>query len=435
MTLAFGWMWPGDDAPRPAHPASEGEPGPGEAVTFRPLLPDSPHCQDSLRSWAGAIPVSLLAGAMAQVEDMPDAIGRVQSCRALLEVWVRHDPRAVGMWFGQDGTYPEVELRMEARDPLLQMLGQMTPQTALAWMSESLSENAKSLLKDPFFRQWTGNDPAAACNELYQQGDRNLLGDMAALWAVADVEAAARGVRSLPEGDLQSAAMSPVINQWTKHSPSEAAAFAGQSGDPDLIREVAGQWAFLAPLDAAGWIADMPSSHHRDLALTHLSSIWAQSDPVAAATYVARLPEGSAQDQAVEAVVSTWTLDSPMEAAAWVAKFPESATREVAIRQLIATWAPSQPTEAGRWIRLLPDSGSADVAVAAYSRRVMEQFPEIALQWADSITSEPLRHKHLEEVAITWMQKDRQAALAAVAGSSLPASRAERLFAPEVELP
>lgn len=382
-----------------------------------------------LRQWAASVDAALMEETMARILQTRDAESRKEICHALLAIWIERDMDGVAGWFGREGSYEEIEMRMEARGFLLEAMARREPEQALAWLEQSLSKRARDLLYEPFFLQWAGTDPAAACAKLHQLADGRLLGDAAARWAARDLTGAVAWVKSLPEGPLQSQAMLEVSYRWTAASPMEAATYAAQTGNPELLRAVVGMWADQSPETAAAWVAEWPPGEAHDRALAHLANIWSQKDPAAAAAYTGSLPAGADRDQAMVAVASVWAYSSPRQAAEWIRQLPEGAAREQALQRLITAWAGAKPEEAAKWLGTLPDGGSTDFAIRAYSNTLVQASPEQAFQWANTISGEAARQQQLERVAASWILQDEAAARVAITGSNLPENTKARLLA------
>jgi hypothetical protein len=384
--------------------------------------------QALLRQWAALVDTARLEETLAGIESMENPGFRTEVCRALLGNWIQRDMGQVAAWFGAEGSQREVELRMEARGFLLDAMGKWEPEQALAWLETSLPPMARDLLYEPFFLQWADTNPAAACAKLYELADGRLLAQVAARWAKADLAGAVNWVKSLPEGPIQAQAMLEVSYLWTGTSPSEAAAYASQQNNPELLRAVVGKWADQSPKAAAAWVKEWPPGFYRDTALAHLAQIWAQNDPTAAAAYTESLPAGAARDKAMVEVATVWAYAAPDQSAKWISRLPEGAAREQALSRLIGAWAGAKPQDAGEWIQTLPDGGSTDLAVSAYSNAIKEPFPEVAFEWASTISSKDLRNNQMQQVAGLWMQKDQAAARSGITQSNLPENIKTRLL-------
>ena len=57
---------------------------------------------------------------------------------------------------------------------------------------------------------------------------------------------------------------------------------------------------------------------------------------------------------------------------------------------------------------------------------VAPQYPEMAAQWANTITDESQRYTSIETVARSWLRRDATAAEAWLAGTTLPDDRKEK---------
>jgi len=390
---------------------------------------DPARRQKLLQAWAASVELKDMETILSAIERMPDAAIQMEVRHALLASWTGRDFKGVASWFGQDVSPDQMNTRIEARGLLVEALGKMEPEAALNWMNTSLSPKAWDLLSEPFFRQWAGTDPKAACARLSQfaadpqedpQPWNNLLKHVIGQWSAADARAAVAWLQTLPEGQVKTEAMQEVSYRWAATAPQEAATYAAHQNDPALMDAVVGQWAGLSPQAAASWVKGLPSGEARAGAIARVADIWAQNDPTAAALYAASIPSGEEKDRAVVAVAGVWALVSPEKTAAWVNQLPEGTARGQALIRLMSAWAGADPQEAGQWLQTLPNSPSNDLAIGAYSDALSPAFPATAFAWADTISTESVRNEHLQHIATSWLEMDASTAQKTISQSNLP---------------
>jgi hypothetical protein len=353
---------------------------PDGATTFasdRDLLADAvaesdPTKQDALLAqWAGSIDISALGTTLDRSTVIQNPELRTKARAALLTSWSSRDLPGAVTWFSNRGGADQ--LHEQARDLLAHSMAERNPAAEFASMQAHLPESSRDELYAPFFRQWTQKSPAAAAQQLSLLTDsatdatkwNDLLGQVAAQWAHADLKQSLIWVQSLPQGNAKSSALQQMCTTWADADPQTASTYAAQQNDAELLKRVAGEWAQNDPTNAAAFAAAMPAGSARDAFTARLATIWAENDPISAAAYTAHLPAGNTQTQAAVGVVTLWAQTSPADTARWVAHFPEGPTRDQAIGALINAWSLISATDAQRWINNLPQGHSRDVAVSA----------------------------------------------------------------------
>ncbi len=396
---------------------------------------------EALQQWADAVGTGGMEAMLAKLDTIGRPQLRSEIRRVLLSSWAERDAGGMVDWFGKRDAGDE--LHQQALDALVWDFGGRDPVAMVAWM-EQLPESVRVELYAPFFRQWAETDPAGAAVRLRQLSDsskanparwNDLVGQVVAVWAGADLKGALAWIQSLPEGAIKSQALAEVSYRWTETAPQAAAAYAAREKDPALIKLVAAKWAETDPQSAAVWAARLPAGEGQDAATISAVVIWAQKDAAAAAAYAASLPKEKAQGPAVLAVVSAWSTTAPAQAAAWVEQFPENPVRGQAMGQLMSTWAGNDATAANEWLKTLPPSPSRDNSVAAYDNAVSiyssvrsATSPASAFQSAGTIFNETLRNRSLQEIATAWLNQDQAAAQQRIVQSGLPANIKNQLL-------
>lgn len=384
--------------------------------------------RELLDRWAETIEVEKIENFLAHVEWMVSAEQCAEVRQALLSSWGRRDRTSMAAWFGRRRAADV--LHQEARDVLNKELGAQEPAAALAWMEQSMPEEARHELYGPFFQQWVDRDPAAAAGALRRLADAaggestfwsHLFGEVGMQWAKADLPRAVAWTRSLPEGAMRSQAILQVSYQWAAVAPREAAEFAATQNNVELFEAVAGTWAANDPRRASEWAGGLPASEGQSAALSTIAAVWAQSDPAAAAACASSLPVGEARNQALGAVAAVWSDTDPPQAVKWAEAISEGPARERAFARLVNSWAVTSASETGQWLEHLPASPSRDTAVATFCGVIDGTDPAASFAWAQTISDEDMRNQKAERTAILWLAKDPTLAGPTIARSNLPA--------------
>jgi RNA polymerase sigma factor (sigma-70 family) len=153
----------------------------------------------------------------------------------------------------------------------------------------------------------------------------------------------------------------------------------------------------------------------------------------------ATLKDDEIRVQTRRAVVETWALQNPAEAAAWIDKVepawerpslmdslglvwlhrkPEAAAKWWLEREpgpdtlvkIINVWAQKDVHAAAKWLDSQPIGPQSDTARMTFARQVAEREPEIALQWASTVSDETMRRSATEHILKSWRARNPAAA-------------------------
>jgi hypothetical protein len=396
---------------------------------------DPERRQERLRQWADSIGTGAMEQTLLGLAWSKDPGMRSDACQALLSSWADRDMPGLAGWFAARNAADA--LHQQARDALVWNFGQRDPSGMFAWMEKTQPESVRHELYAPFFRQWAGTDPAAAAAKLRQQAEaspekaafwNDLIGQIAAQWAQADLNGALAWTQALPKGEAKARALEQVAYLWAESDPQAAAACAARENNAALYKAVASTWAMKDPASAAAWALRLPAGEGKDSAAAGVAALWAQKEPAAAATYANSLPEGGARHQARIAVAAMWADADAPKAAQWVEQFPEGFTREQALTQVIRAWAGANAKDAGQWLQRLPQTRSRDAAVTAFCGVIGGTDPAISFKWAETIQDQEIRQQQLEQTASSWLRKNPADARKAIAQSSLSVALKKQLL-------
>lgn len=212
--------------------------------------------------------------------------------------------------------------------------------------------------------------------------------DAAAAAAISIAELERRLEASEP--GLRDLVLAESLPAMLKANVHEVARFAELQTDPvlreRLIRETADHWVKTEPERAMDWVRTLPPSPEREATLIDMSLAIARTDPARAATIRDGDVGNEMPDGVLDGIVQQWAERDFDAATRWTNARPRNAQQEQLVQRLVYVRAASGAHEAA--VRLAEDS-----------------FPDI-----------DARAKALAIVAARWLERDRAAAQAWLAG-------------------
>ncbi|CAA6693493.1 MULTISPECIES: hypothetical protein [unclassified Lentimonas] len=161
--------------------------------------------------------------------------------------------------------------------------------------------------------------------------------------------------------------------------------------------------------DAQATIALMPDGSAKDNLQRELVNEWARFDPASAADYVDSLGS-EATTRMKTTLVEEWAENDPAAAAAWLGTLAtDDPAYAQASSQITREWTRYDLTASSEWLNSLPASPELDRAVATYTMRAAQEDPSTAMSWAESITSDNMRSRMMQQVAANWKNDDPDA--------------------------
>ena len=269
-------------------------------------------------------------------------------------------------------------------------------------------------------------DPARALARARRESDAtrrtSLLQAILLLWAEIDPSAAAAQARALPDEERAvgvAAVLAGVSNQ-----PNIAVRLATEfcRDDPALASEHG--YALIAALGRTGefraairFAVDADGAvegEDQNKWLKAAFAQWAAQNPTAAMAAIQELPGAGPRFEALEAIATKRVRIDPAALAVALHNLPVGPDRSLVLGQTLRTWANNDPKTAADWLNQLDpslelDAGAAAVATSTQSR-TLNQRPEVALSWAESIVSAELRSRTLVAVVQKWAEHDPSAA-------------------------
>ena len=309
---------------------------------------------------------------------------------------------------------------------------------------------------DPFLaevRSRVTRDPQAAMDWLAEQPAaadrlRGML-EAVAVWAADDAESALLWLEANAQGIARFETLTSGVELWAERSPNEAAnwvdGMANDGGKVAAARSLVATWAREDPNAAADWVDGLPDGQIRNEAVVALAESWMVKAPESAAIWVyeearrqqdpilldetirqfsqvapsqaeafvrALSQQPGAGDSVVETHIRGRAEQDPSEAAQWLTSLTpdDPLYRSENAGVLMDVWAESDSIAASMWLSELPAGEQRDAAAASFSGVVQNYDPEVAVEWAASISDPNQRVERLSESLQVWMETNPLAA-------------------------
>jgi hypothetical protein len=270
------------------------------------------------------------------------------------------------------------------------------------------------------FESWAQQDPRSALSAAEKFSEPNLretlTSSVVAGWVLREPEAAFAWATDPSRTDRYGMI---AVEKLAKADPDRAmklaAALPGrdesfyQQAYGTVITSVANEGRYA---DARKMVESIPSPVIREQLTSELAGTWGRYQPKQAAQWLLGFPEGSMREGALGNVAYSWAQIDPLGAANFAASLPPGGSRKQALVNTVIAWADKDISSASAWLDKFDAQRDNDAAVAAIatSPKVVQQNPEVALSWAESIVGPEDRAEAIGQIAAQWAERDRNAA-------------------------
>ncbi len=252
-------------------------------------------------------------------------------------------------------------------------------------------------------------------------------------WATRDAEAAAKWTLANVRSEERRVAIEAIAAGAIDRPEEAVRAFAWlMTADPRSVGDhgnaLTFAFAHAGQFEIASRFAADGPAEHRAAWLCTVFNQWAVYQPQASLAAVAQIPDPAARGEAMQGIVAGWSSSDPAGLVSYAQTLPAGETRLNALRDGLSQWVYRDPKAATEWMDSHDpnpdlDAGAAAVAVLP---ALVEQKPDIAASWAESITDPELRINTLLDLIRIWGARDPTGARNYVATTSaLPADRRE----------
>jgi hypothetical protein len=262
---------------------------------------------------------------------------------------------------------------------LIEKMAESDPQRAIALAAAQTNLRLRAALLRAALKGWGTTDPEAA-----------------AKWAQSEtVMDRGQAINALLQGAVQDPDKAvSVTTELTQNDSSRAGEFGA-----DLISALteAGQFD-----RAANFAVNSPANCREDLMLPAYSR-WAEFQPQAAFASAALIADPDLRDTALNAIIVGWSPTDPQGMVEFAQNNLSAGQQDSALSRAIGFWAGSDPIAAATWINQnnpgpQSDTGVAEIALSPQ----LAQTPELAANWAESISNPQLRLETLATVVRNW---------------------------------
>jgi hypothetical protein len=198
------------------------------------------------------------------------------------------------------------------------------------------------------------------------------------------LEATFRWAEALPddEDDFKLHVFQRVASSAAEIDPERAAGWASQHAGRDyawdLARRVGTRWAKREPAKAMAWVASLPPSRGRDVAVRETYLAWVRTDLAAALAYVENAQLEPWLDPAVAVYTKMIVVNDPgrsQEALGWVARISSPELRDATTILIARSWLLEDPAAAEAWL--------AQADVPDLVRQKIHEIPKRARKLAE----------------------------------------------------
>ena len=376
--------------------------------------------------------------ALARVAQMPRGEVRQQLLQTVARGFAEHDPDAALQWARsldppEPGVLAIVISGLAAKDPMRAIDVAAQIESPMEQTQAMRSAYMSATSRDPSLFAPLLERVLALANTGQKQG---LVQSLVASWAARDAVQAAdwvlsNGARVPPDVVTQ------VASQYARADPARAVSYTARIPSDvraAWLRGVASGYAQTDPRAALDWVEQLRGSPEYDDAAIAVVQSAAQLDPAAAARVLDTIGREDYRRNGVGIVARTWASRDPAGAASWAAALHDPATRTSAMIGVAQLWATQDPTAAQAWMLSQPPGQARDtglIAVIGASARFAT--PDASL--LSAFSSEQTRIAAVQAAAFGIAQRDPDAASAFITANVADASQRDRLLSIVKQLP
>lgn len=146
---------------------------------------------------------------------------------------------------------------------------------------------------------------------------------------------------------------------------------------------------------------------------------WQNTDAYRAADVFIGVSDVGARSNLLGGLARELVREDRGYAMSWAEKLQNPDEQAVVWKNIAEDWVTEDSLKASEWIATLPQGPARDPAVLAMTRGIQDSDPDLAWQWALSMSGGALRSEALAGAAKAWRRKDPGALEAALAGGQL----------------
>jgi hypothetical protein len=271
-----------------------------------------------------------------------------------------------------------------------------------------------------YLEELAAHDPKRAMALALSEGNfrlrQHLRGAVLQAWAAFAPDEAAASALALPDGDRQLAIEAVFVG--AARNPGQAVQLNARlcAQEPALAGDY-GQFLVTGLTEAGAYdtavrFAAAEKSGNRSTWLNAAFFQWACHQPDQALAAFGKISDPAMRNSAFQGLILGWAMVNPAAVAAYADRLAPGEDRLQALTQALPQWASHDPVGASEWMinhfEPSPDSDTGVAAVATMPTLVNER-PDVAVGWAESIAEPALRANTLRLVAQLWAKRDADA--------------------------
>ena len=314
---------------------------------------------------------------------------------------------------------------------------------ALAEVKSTVTDaQQRALLESVLLGRWAETDPIAALAhaETLVSGEGMMAGQalmsVIGAWAQKDPEAALAWYQKRRDSDapaggfgMDDGALMMIFNGLMSHNPERALDSLDMIQD-ERSRGVAIGGIAMAATDTGLRTrlldrAETLDPETRDSLRQGILGQWAAIDPDGAIAWAGGLPPDEIT-ALIDGAGHSFLFSNPEKGAEFLLTHATDETLSRRYSQIIDSWVLRDPIAAGEWLNRQPKDPAQDQARSSFAINVVRSDPEVAMEWAKSVSNEQQRTSSVMSVYRHWQKRNPEAAEAALNASGLPADQIER---------
>lgn len=288
---------------------------------------------------------------------------RARQLATLLEELARTDPKRALELAAMERNW---ELHSKLRDAALRGWGATAPDSAADWaMALPLPGERMRCVEAVLTGAAERPDDAVRVGLRLCAADRNTAGPYghalvnALIGKQGAFEAATRFAQSAGMVDMQAVLLESAYRQWADHQPQQALQDLAQIADPKIrhaaYEGVLSGWASSNPAQLAHYAQALPAGEDRSRTFGAALFHWVEKDPVGATEWIGRYDPSPDLDPGVAAVATLPTLVSgqPQLAMDWAGSITDPSLRAMTKKNVFGDWARNDPAAARKFAEAL----------------------------------------------------------------------------------
>ncbi len=217
-------------------------------------------------------------------------------------------------------------------------------------------------------------------------------------WARSEPEEAYKWAKSNPTNSLfNNSRLNSVLKEIAQKNPEDAFKLASEVSDEshksEALKTVVDELVTRGLLgEAINWSLALADGMPRTLSLAYAVQKWARYEPEAAGNWVSENFDDPATGELSDTVARMWSASDPNNAMSWAVNLPEGNIRKESLHTIVERWIKdSGYLPAAEYLNQFEPHADFDTTTREIVVRAMNDDPESAMSWVDSIVDENLQ--------------------------------------------